>query len=326
MVCCFAAVQYAGCWHRSVFKIDCTRDCSRSCEPQELLLEIKALFPCERCLEAHADKKTCDRALTATHARLVALENQESRDGPPSHPRFRITSSSRQDFDEEAASVNLATRLAEAAYAEYWAFEVAELVWQFKYGGCEDVEAIERNLVEQMERKPWDLKVVNKSNWTRRPIDWSEESNAATNENNNAGVTEKASLSIESLAATLISSTTDRELISYPPLPIGTQRPRTNMSDSELMPPPPLPARARLPDECPSTSWSELQPSSQMPTRTEPPESNMSMSPPCSIAELTPQTLTEAESSPRSETSQSSQVSTSPIFWQLSPPVTQTRV
>ncbi|OAA34726.1 hypothetical protein BBO_09058 [Beauveria brongniartii RCEF 3172] len=323
MVCCFAAVQYAGCRHRPVFKIDCTRDCASRCEPQELLLETKALFLCERCLEAQADEKTCDRALTATHAKLVALENQESQDELPSHQLFKITASSREDLDERLASVKLATRLAEARYAEHWTFEVGELVWQLKYGGCEDVEAVERKLVRQMERKPWDLQVVKKSNWTDDTVDSSEESNAATNENNNAGVTENAGPSTESPTTISISSRADRELMPPPPLPIGKRPPRTNLSDWELMPPPPLPARARLPDKSPSPSSSALQLSSQMPVQTEPRESNMSMSRPCSILELTPQTWTEAESSPRSETSQSSQVSTSPTFWQLSPPLTK---
>ncbi|KAM3497336.1 hypothetical protein MY10362_009313 [Beauveria mimosiformis] len=188
MVCCFAAVQYTSCRHRPVFKIDCTRDCASTCEPQELLLEIKALFLCERCLEPQADEKTLDRALSATHAKLVALENQESEeDEVPSHQLFKITASSRKDLEERLASTKLATRLAEARYAEYWTLEVGELVWQLKYGGCEDVEAVERKLVKRMERKPWDLQVVKKSNWTDGTVDSSEESNAATNENNNAG-------------------------------------------------------------------------------------------------------------------------------------------
>lgn len=328
MVCCFAALQYTGCMHRSVFKIDCTRDCEGRCEPQELILEALVCVPCERCLEARADRRILERALIVKRAELLALELQEAQEGgAPCPPHFLYMTRTRVHENLEVASVEFAARLARASYAESWTFEVAELVWQLKHGKCKDVAAVKRKLNQLMKMSTWNLKVISKSSWTRDAVDSSEESNAAaTNEDHNVGVTESAGTSADSLATTSISSTADRELMPLPPLSIGTRPPRTNRSGGELIPPPPSPARARLPPKSPSPSWSALQPSSQMPIQTEPPESNMSMSPPSSILELAPHIPTEAESSPRSEASQSPQASTSPILWQLSSPLTRTRV
>ncbi|KAM3510694.1 hypothetical protein MY11210_005675 [Beauveria gryllotalpidicola] len=230
MVCCFAAVEYTGCGHRQVFKIDCTRDCTSRCQPQEILLETQACFACERCLEAQSDKKARERALAAMQAKLAALETQESQDSLPSHTQHQYTAYSRDGWDNEWESAKLAARVSEASYAENWTFEVAELVWQLKYGGCEDVEAVERSLDKQMERKPWDVQVVKKSNWTNDTVDSSEESDPATTEDNNAGQ------SPESPTTTSIPWRADHELMPPPPLPIGTRAPRTNLSDWELMP------------------------------------------------------------------------------------------
>ncbi|PQK14948.1 hypothetical protein BB8028_0005g04660 [Beauveria bassiana] len=232
MVCCFAALQYTGCRHRSVFKIDCTRDCEGRCEPQELILEALVCVPCERCLEARADRRILERALIVKRAELLALELQEAQEGgAPCPPHFLYMTTTRVHENLEVASVEFAARLARASYAESWTFEVAELVWQLKHGKCKDVAAVKRKLNQLMKMSTWNLKVISKSSWTRDAVDSSEESNAAaTNEDHNVGVTENADTSTDSLATTSISSTADRELMPLPPLSIGTRPSRTNRS------------------------------------------------------------------------------------------------
>ncbi|KAM3460208.1 hypothetical protein NHJ6243_006142 [Beauveria neobassiana] len=187
MVCCFAALQYTGCRHRSVFKIDCTRDCEGRCEPQELILEALVCVPCERCLEARADRRILERALIVKRAELLALELQEAQEGgAPCPPHFLYMTTTRVHENLEVASVEFAARLARASYAESWTFEVAELVWQLKHGKCKDVAAVKRKLNQLMKMSTWNLKVISKSSWTRDAVDSSEESNAAaTNEDHN---------------------------------------------------------------------------------------------------------------------------------------------
>ncbi|KAH8710780.1 hypothetical protein HC256_007611 [Beauveria bassiana] len=211
MVCCFAALQYTGCMHRSVFRIDCTRDCKGRCEPQELILEALVCVPCERCLEARADRRILERALIVKRAELLALELQEAQEGgAPCPPHFLYMTRTRVHENLEVASVEFAARLARASYAESWTFEVAELVWQLKHGKCKDVAAVKRKLNQLMKMSTWNLKVISKSSWTRDAVDSSEESNAgATNEDHNVGVTESAGTSADSLATTSISSTAD---------------------------------------------------------------------------------------------------------------------
>ncbi|KAM3482959.1 hypothetical protein MY8738_003643 [Beauveria namnaoensis] len=166
MVCCFAALRYTGCRHRSVFKIDCTRDCEGRCEPQELILEALVCVPCERCLEARADKRILERALIVKRAELLALELQEAQEGGvPCPPHFLYLTRNRVHENLEVASVEFAARLARASYAESWTFEVAELL---------------------MKMSTWNLQIISKSSWTRDAVDTSEESNAAaTNEDHN---------------------------------------------------------------------------------------------------------------------------------------------
>ncbi|EJP68588.1 uncharacterized protein BBA_02590 [Beauveria bassiana ARSEF 2860] len=192
MVCCFAALQYTGCMHRSVFKIDCTRDCESRCEPQELILEALVCVPCERCLEARADRRILERALIVKRAELLALELQEAQEGgAPCPPHFLYMTRTRVHENLEVASVEFAARLARASYAESWTFEVAELVWQLKHGKCKDVAAVKRKLNQLMKMSTWNLKIISKSSWSRDAVDSSEESNAAaTNEDHNVGVTE----------------------------------------------------------------------------------------------------------------------------------------
>ncbi|KAM3496164.1 hypothetical protein MY3957_000621 [Beauveria namnaoensis] len=187
MVCCFAALRYTGCRHRSVFKIDCTRDCEGRCEPQELILEALVCVPCERCLEARADKRILERALIVKRAELLALELQEAQEGGvPCPPHFLYLTRNRVHENLEVASVEFAARLARASYAESWTFEVAELVWQLKHGKCKDVAAVKRKLNQLMKMSTWNLQIISKSSWTRDAVDTSEESNAAaTNEDHN---------------------------------------------------------------------------------------------------------------------------------------------